>query len=213
MFSTETQKVRRKVDIAPKKQAKQQRSIATVAAIVEAAIYILRTNGAGGFTANKVAEKAGVNVASFYQYFPNKEALLFHIAKLTWEAQLARLSPILMEAGRSHANRLRDFLREFFLVEATEADLRQALRVATVELRSTDEFQAVLHEGAKLTRQFFKEAVGGQEGADLEFMVHFIVLLTTSFAERTTDEHVSTTVLIRQADVLADMLVNYFGIA
>ncbi len=56
----------RKINIALKKKAKQQRAIATVDAIVEAATYILRRNGPAGFTANKVAEKAGVNIASFY---------------------------------------------------------------------------------------------------------------------------------------------------
>ena len=83
----------RKIDISLKKQAKQPRSIATVAAIVEAAAYILTHQGAGGFTANKVAEKAGVNIASFYQYFPNKEALLFHIIKLIGRGSLQNCRP------------------------------------------------------------------------------------------------------------------------
>ena len=74
----------RKPDISLRKHAKQQRALVTVAAIVEAATYILVRDGPGGFTANKVAEKAGVNIASYYQYFPNKEALLFHIVELTW---------------------------------------------------------------------------------------------------------------------------------
>jgi AcrR family transcriptional regulator len=80
--------VGKKIDISPKKQAKQSRAVSTVAAICEAGTYILGHDGPRGFTANKVAERAGVNIASFYQYFPNKEALLFHITKMTWEKQL-----------------------------------------------------------------------------------------------------------------------------
>lgn len=95
-----------KINIALKKHAKQQRAIATVEAIVEAATYILLHAGPGGFTTNKVAEKAGVNIASLYQYFPNKEALLFYIAKMNWEKQLARLSPILTRRGADHARKL-----------------------------------------------------------------------------------------------------------
>lgn len=71
----------RKMDLAPKKRPRQRRAVATVEALVEAATYILAREGLGGFTANKVAERAGVNIASFYQYFPNKEALIFHIVR------------------------------------------------------------------------------------------------------------------------------------
>jgi hypothetical protein len=39
------------------------------------------------------------------------------------------------------------------------------------------------------------------------------VLLVTSFAERTTDEGASGAQLIRQADLLSDMLIAHFGIA
>ncbi|MGI4982482.1 MAG: TetR/AcrR family transcriptional regulator, partial [Janthinobacterium lividum] len=98
------------IDISLKKHPKQARSIATVEALAEAAAYILRRDGPAGFTANRVVEKAGVNIASFYQYFPNKEALLFYLVRLNWEKQLARLSPILTRHGADHARKLRDFI-------------------------------------------------------------------------------------------------------
>jgi AcrR family transcriptional regulator len=211
-FGGPDQMAQRTPDISLKKQAKQQRSIATVAAIVEAATYILRREGPTGFTANKVAERAGVNIASFYQYFPNKEALLFHIAKLTWERQLEKLSPILRQDGADHASKLRSFIGEFFRIEAAEAELRQALRIASVNLRETIEFQALMAAGAELTKGFLTEAIGVRDGADLDFTVNFIVLLVTSFAERTTDEGASGDYLSRQADLLTDMLITHFKI-
>ncbi|MDR3471123.1 MAG: TetR/AcrR family transcriptional regulator [Devosia sp.] len=198
--------------ITLRRQAKQQRAIATVDAIIEAATYILTHRGPGGFTTQKIVEKAGVNVASFYQYFPNKEAVLFHIVKLTWDRQLARLEPILRESGGSHAEKFKRFLREFFLIEAAEADLRRALRAAAIDLRETGEFQDLIETGRDLTRRFLEEAVGSQSAADLEFHINFIVLLTTSFAERTTDEGSSGELLLRQADLLADMLNEHFAI-
>lgn len=205
--------MKQKIDISLKKQAKQQRSMATVEAIFEAATYILRDAGPRGFTANKVAERAGVNIASFYQYFPNKEALLFHIAQRTWDAQLARLAPILTRPGAKHAAKLRDFIREFFMIEAAEADLRQALRAASVDLRDTSEFRQMIAKGAELTKAFFKEAVEAQDAGNLDFNVDFIVLMVTSVAERTTDEGTAGAALIRQADLLSDMLIAHFGIA
>jgi len=202
-----------KPEISPKKLPRQRRAMATVEALVEAATYILAREGAGGFTTNKVAERAGVNIASFYQYFPNKEALLFHIVRLTWERQLSRLSPILTRPGVDHAVKLRDFVREFFLIEAAEVDLRRALRAASVDLKETDEFRALLSAGTKMTKDFIAQAVSDGRPGDIDFDVRFIVQLTTSFAERTTDEGTGGAELIRQADLLTDMLVAQFKIA
>ena len=203
--------MRPKPNISPKKLPRQRRAIATVDALIEAATYILSREGLGGFTANKVAEKAGVNIASLYQYFPNKEALIFHIVQQTWTRQLERIAPILARPGPDHAKKLRDFLREFFLTEAAEVDLRRALRTASVDLRETDEFKLLLSEGANLMKNFIAEAVRGEAPEDLQFVVDFVVLLATSFAERTTDAGTSGAKLVQQADLLTAMLVKQFG--
>lgn len=204
--------MRPKPNISPKKLPRQRRAIATVDALIEAATYILSRDGLGGFTANKVAEKAGVNIASLYQYFPNKEALIFHLVQQTWTRQLERIAPILARPGTDHAKKLRDFLREFFLTEAAEVDLRRALRNASVDLRETDEFKSLLSEGANLMKNFIAEAVRDEAPEDLQFVVDFVVLLATSFAERTTDAGTSGAKLMQQADLLTAMLVKQFGI-
>lgn len=60
-------------------------------------------------------------------------------------------------------------------------------------------------------KNFIAEAVRGEALEDLEFVVDFVVLLTTSFAERTTDAGTSGAKLIQQADLLTAMLVKQFG--
>lgn len=195
-----------------KKQPKQQRALITLETLVEAATYILRDEGPRGFTANKVAERAGVNIGSFYQYFPNKEALLFHVAQIIWERQLAQLMPILTRPGLDHAEKLRDFIRAFFMIEAQEADLRQALSIASVDLKKTPQFHALIAKGGALTKKFIQEAVDDDDVADIDFSVDFIVLLVTSVAERTTDAGTSGEALLRQADLLSDMLIAHFNI-
>lgn len=59
-----------------KKKPQQERSRATVEAILKASTYILERDGWATFTTNRVAERAGVNIASLYQYFPNKESIV-----------------------------------------------------------------------------------------------------------------------------------------
>jgi len=60
----------------PRKSAIQERSRATVDALVEATARILVKEGFDKASTNRIAEVAGVSVGSLYQYFPGKEALV-----------------------------------------------------------------------------------------------------------------------------------------
>jgi len=60
----------------PRKIASQERSRATVDALVEATARVLVNEGFDKASTNRVAEVAGVSVGSLYQYFPSKEALV-----------------------------------------------------------------------------------------------------------------------------------------
>jgi AcrR family transcriptional regulator len=57
----------------------QTRSTATVQAIFEATIQVLLREGAERLTTTRVADRAGVSVGTLYQYYPNKQALLFAV--------------------------------------------------------------------------------------------------------------------------------------
>jgi AcrR family transcriptional regulator len=65
----------------PRKLPKQERSQATVEAILTATTRILTEEGYDHLTTNRVAELAGVSIGSLYQYFPNKEALIFALGE------------------------------------------------------------------------------------------------------------------------------------
>ncbi|MGD9881105.1 MAG: TetR/AcrR family transcriptional regulator [Reyranella sp.] len=67
--------------LKPRKKPTQERSTATVDAIIEAAIRILRRDGWAGLTTTRVAEVAGVSVGSLYQYFPNRAAIAVEIVR------------------------------------------------------------------------------------------------------------------------------------
>ena len=62
--------------LSARKQPRQERSKATVDAILAAATRVLTTVGYDDATTNRIAEAAGVSVGSLYQYFPNKEAIV-----------------------------------------------------------------------------------------------------------------------------------------
>lgn len=67
---------RKKTPTPARRAPIQQRSIATVEAILEATIQILDRSGIDALTTNAVAERAGISVGSLYQYFPDKQAIL-----------------------------------------------------------------------------------------------------------------------------------------
>lgn len=60
----------------PRKHASQERSRATVDALVQATARILVKEGFDHASTNRIAEVAGVSVGSLYQYFPGKESLV-----------------------------------------------------------------------------------------------------------------------------------------
>src|ERR1044072_3650169 len=63
----------------PRKEESQERSRATVDALVEATARILVEDGFDKASTNRIADVAGVSVGSLYQYFPTKEALVLAV--------------------------------------------------------------------------------------------------------------------------------------
>jgi AcrR family transcriptional regulator len=70
------QDMARKPATKPRKNASQERSRATVDALIEATARILVREGFDKASTNHIAEVAGVSVGSLYQYYPSKEALV-----------------------------------------------------------------------------------------------------------------------------------------
>lgn len=76
----------------PRKKPKQQRSKATVAAIVEATTQLLVKEGFHNLSTNRIAEAAGVSVGSLYQYFPNKESVVAAVVEAFADREFERLA-------------------------------------------------------------------------------------------------------------------------
>ena len=86
---------------APRKRPRQQRSVATVDAILDATARVLCTTGYDRASTNRIALAAGVSVGSLYQYFPSKEALVAalverHVAQMTSLVK-AKLASVALE--------------------------------------------------------------------------------------------------------------------
>jgi len=87
----------RKPRLSPRKTPRQERSRATVEALLEATTDILLRHGYAKLTTNRIAERAGVNIASLYQYFPGKDAIVAELRRRHGAEQRAALRQVLAE--------------------------------------------------------------------------------------------------------------------
>lgn len=78
--------------LRPRKLPAQRRSQQTFDAIVEACTQLLPILGYAGTTTNHIAERAGVNIASLYEYFPGKDAIVAQVAERLVRRVLERLA-------------------------------------------------------------------------------------------------------------------------
>src|SRR6202021_3699226 len=107
-------KIRKPPVISARKRPRQERSERLVADVLEAAVRVLAREGAQRFTTARVAEEAGVSVGSLYQYFPNKEAILFRLQSDEWNQTGALLESILAGSDEPAPARLPPRARVFF---------------------------------------------------------------------------------------------------
>ena len=82
----------------PPKPPTTEQGAEIVESILAAAELVLEQDGFARFTTNWVAERAGVSVGSFYQYFPNKQAVLAELARRLERRTEDRLARVLADS-------------------------------------------------------------------------------------------------------------------
>lgn len=114
--------------LKPRKSPIQARSGATVEAIHEAAIQVLLGQGISRLTTTRVAERAGVSVGTLYQYFPNKQALLYAILIRHFEEMADSLEGAAAESNGKKLAEIGDRIADAYVsVKAARPDATTAL--------------------------------------------------------------------------------------
>jgi len=112
----------------PRKMPIQTRATVTVGAICEATIQVLLSHGADRLTTTRVADRAGVSVGTLYQYYPNKQSLLFAV----FEDHMNKVAQAVEAActGACHqtmSEMIRQVVEAFVDVKMQRADISVAL--------------------------------------------------------------------------------------
>lgn len=189
----------------------QARANDLVAAVLDAAVQVLRAEGAARFTTARIAERAGVSVGSIYQYFPNKASILFRLQADEWQRTGALLRTILTAGDELPPVRLRQLVHAFIRSECDEAEVRLALTDAAPLYRDAPETAAAREEGTAIIRAFMTDALPRademrrQRAADLIEATLTQVGSSFSAAMRTGEE------IATFADEMADMFDAYLA--
>lgn len=116
---------RREPGFEPRRKPLQARAQATVAAILEASVRILRKKGRGAFNTNEVAEVAGVSIGTLYGYFPDKDSIYIALARQILQED--RRSLIEAIDGASSEDALRVLIHTLFATHRADREVRRAV--------------------------------------------------------------------------------------
>ncbi|WP_428674904.1 TetR family transcriptional regulator [Reyranella sp.] len=195
--------------LSSRKQPQQARSSRLVADILEAAVQVLSREGARRFTTARVAERAGISVGSLYQYFPNKEAILFRLQAAEWRQTGALLQDILADRGLPPTGRLRTLVRAFFRSECEEAALRLALGDAAPLYRDAPETREHRTAGVRQVLAFMREALPQTRPAERARAAEVMMITMEAVGKSVSEDGRPPADVDRIAAVTADMFCAY----
>jgi AcrR family transcriptional regulator len=119
----------------PRKTPVQARSTVTVEAISEATIQVLLNHGAERLTTTRVAQRAGVSVGTLYQYYPNKQSLLFAVLENHLNHVMEKVEAACESACHNPlAEMIREMVEAFVDAKMERADISVALYRVSADL-------------------------------------------------------------------------------
>ena len=201
----------RRTTVEPRKQPRQARSTQLVADILKAAVRVLEREGAHRFTTIRVAEAAGVSVGSLYQYFPNKQAILFRLQVDEWERTGATIDAILADETLPPAPRLRRLMRAFFRSECEEAPLRLALDAAAPSYHGAPESHARRPSSQRIVSAFVAAATPKASPRQRRFAAQLLFMTMTSLGKQLSELRPDDAEIDRWADAVSEMLTMYLA--
>jgi AcrR family transcriptional regulator len=153
--------------MASRKRPRQERSKATVAAIVEATGQVFGEHGYRRTTTTQVAACAGVSVGSLYQYFPDKRALVAAFFERRLEQDVELMQNVAARARLGSAIEVvRVTTEEMVELYRRDRELYQSVVDILPWMEQTREVQdglARAHEAAVTMLRAHPELLGGRD--------------------------------------------------
>jgi AcrR family transcriptional regulator len=160
----------------PRKTASQQRSRATVDALVEATARILVKEGFDKASTNRIAEVAGVSVGSLYQYFSCKEALVAEVMKRHQREIMQTVRDDLAGVlARPLEQAIRGIVAAAVKAHSVDPKLHRALAEQIPRVGKLERQEAFSRENYGLFRAFLEDHLSEIRVDDLELATYVCV--------------------------------------
>jgi AcrR family transcriptional regulator len=171
----------------PRKTPVQASSTVTVEAIYEATIQVLLSEGAERLTTTRVAERAGVSVGTLYQYYPNKQSLLFAVLEGHMNKVLEAVEAACERArGKPMAEVVQDVVEAFVDAKMERTDVSTALYRIAAEVDGPALMRRAVQRSLKALETALKtapDAVLGHEKFAIQMLLGAMAGTTKSVLE------------------------------
>jgi AcrR family transcriptional regulator len=192
----------RRVQTNPRKSASQERSRATIDALLEATTRILIKEGYDNASTNKIAEVAGVSIGSLYQYFPSKEALVAAVIdRHTQEIADVTRNAMVKAAARPIEEAAREFVSVAIDGHRVNPRLHAVLSEQIPRVGRLENIEANLRVGYALVRGYLEAHRDEIDVADPDLAAFIVVTVV---------EALTHAAVLRRPDVLADDKARQF---
>jgi len=146
-----------------RKCPRQARAAVTVDAIFEGTLQVLLSAGSARLNTTRVAERAGVSVGTLYQYFPNKQSLLFAVL----ERYLKQLMNTLQTAcegqrGATAEVMIEAAVKAYLQVKAEQPEISRALYLIVIELDAQALVEAAIQRAEQAIAAMLATASDGR---------------------------------------------------
>jgi AcrR family transcriptional regulator len=200
-----------RAELTPRKKPRQCRSRQMREDILTATVRVLRKEGPLRFTTWRVAEEAGISVGSLYQYFPNKQSLVFAVHSRTVELAWVEVQQTLGNKHWSAREKIRRIARLFFLAEASEVgEMGSALKDPEIFFEDQPEHRAMNALIAERFTQFVRDSLPPHTSrARAEFGARLLMTVIESVGKSAAGFGLSNRNLDKWARACADMIADY----
>jgi AcrR family transcriptional regulator len=192
----------RKLQINPRKLASQERSRATVEALIEATARVLIREGYDRASTNRIAELAGVSIGSLYQYFPSKEALVAAVIdRHTQEISEVTRNALVKAAARPIEVAAREFVSVAIDGHRVNPKLHGVLAEQIPRVGRLQNMEAIQQEGYALVRAYLEAHRSEIDVVDLDLAAFVLVTVV---------EALTHAAVLRRPDILSDEKAQRF---
>jgi AcrR family transcriptional regulator len=200
----------RRTRTAPRKKPRQERSQATVEAILSATARVLCSTGYDHASTNRIALAAGVSVGSLYQYFPSKEALVAALVEKHTDQMMSLLRAKLAEVALAPLPvAVRTMIEAMFDAHAVDPKLHKVLIEQVPRIGRLEKLVDMDHEIEVLLAAYLQARANELRRQDVGAAAIVLVHLVESVTHHAVLTELPASRRRALSDELTDMVLRY----